>query len=209
MHRQYRRSVANADRLVHILDTDAATCRAMGIVFRLEGFHARFSTDADHFFAAFEREPADVVVANLRLGGGDGLAVLRRLEAYHGGVAVFALTDSGQVDAAVMAMRAGAIDVLTRPYDIDRLVRGVHEALRDFARVPFDHPRRRAGPNGAEALTPRERQVLLLIAEGASNKEAGRELGISPRTVEVHRARVMAKLGARNAAELARFVLGR
>src|SRR5690606_6610479 len=98
--------------------------------------------------------------------------------------------------------------VLNKPIDTDHLVVAVREALRHDVHVGgIESGRRLIEVRGFDQLTPREREVLQLITNGQSNKEAGRELGISPRTIEVHRARVMEKLGARNTADLMRIVL--
>jgi FixJ family two-component response regulator len=105
-------------------------------------------------------------------------------------------------------MKAGAYDVATKPIDTDRLLRGAREALHEDVHLnPPQGGRRSIEVRGFTQLTPREREVLQLITNGQSNKEAGRELGISPRTIEVHRARVMEKLGAKNTADLMRIVL--
>jgi FixJ family two-component response regulator len=111
---------------------------------------------------------------------------------------------------AVTAIKHGAFDFIEKPFDADTVVRRVRNAIEALER------RKQAGtakPDsdrafpGRELLTPREIDVLGQITGGASNKEAGRQLGISPRTIEVHRARIMEKLGARNAADLVRIVL--
>jgi FixJ family two-component response regulator len=105
-------------------------------------------------------------------------------------------------------MKVGASDVVTRPIDTEHLVRIVRDALRQDIHVgAVQAGGRSVEVRGFAQLTPREREVLQLITNGQSNKEAGRELGISPRTIEVHRARVMEKLGARNTADLMRIVL--
>jgi two-component system response regulator FixJ len=112
------------------------------------------------------------------------------------------------VEAAVVAMKSGATDVITKPIDNEQLVRLVREALRQDIHIgAVEDGRRPVEVRGFSQLTRREREVLQLITNGQSNKEAGRELGISPRTIEVHRARVMEKLGARNTADLMRIVL--
>ena len=177
------------------------------MLFRLEGFETRFSIDAAGLFVALQRRCPDVVIVNLRIGREDGLSVVRRLRNMHGGMAVMAFEDTPNVERAVLAMKAGATDVFTRPIDTDRLLAAVRDALRGASGPVAGDGGRAGGLRGFAGLTSREREVLQLIAQGQSNKEAGRELGISPRTVEVHRARVMQKLGARNAAELARIVL--
>lgn len=203
----YLSSFPRRDRLVHILDPDPGTCEALSIVFRLEGFRTAFSLDARAFFASLERLRPDVAIVNLRIGSDDGFAALRRIKATHQGTAVFVLQDRPQVENAVIAMKWGAADVLTKPVDMDHLVRTVRETLRRDVPPEAVHGGRRGERRGFSQLTPRERDVLRLIVGGQSNKEAGRELGISPRTVEVHRARVMEKLGARNTADLMRIVL--
>jgi FixJ family two-component response regulator len=105
-------------------------------------------------------------------------------------------------------MKTGANDVVTKPVDTERLIRAVLDALRQDVHLgAVDGGKRLVEIRGFAQLTPREREVLQLITNGQSNKEAGRELGISPRTIEVHRARVMEKLGAKNTADLMRIVL--
>jgi two-component system response regulator FixJ len=204
----YYPSFLNRDRLVHILDADPATCEALSVLFRLEGFQTIFSIDPESFFAAIERRRPDVIILNQRIGADDGIGILRRVKAMRQGMPVFVLEDTPQVDTAVKAMKAGAADVVTKPIDTERLVRTVRDALRQDIHVSaVDAGRRPIEVRGFAQLTPREREVLQLITNGQSNKEAGRLLGISPRTIEVHRARVMEKLGARNTADLMRIVL--
>jgi FixJ family two-component response regulator len=205
----YYPTYLNRDRLVHILDADAATCEALSVLFRLEGFHTAFSVDTASFLAAIERRKPDVAIVNILIGKEDGLAILKRIRSLSKGTPVFVLEDRPEVDSAVLAIKSGATDVMTKPIDADRLVAGVREALREDVHLgPVAAAGRRlVEVRGFAQLTPREREVLELITNGQSNKEAGRELGISPRTIEVHRARVMEKLGARNTADLMRIVL--
>ncbi|MEQ1899874.1 MAG: LuxR C-terminal-related transcriptional regulator [Devosia sp.] len=196
------------DRLVHIVDADLGICESLSVLFRLEGLQTSFFTDLTGFFSALERRQPDVVVANMRLQGGDGLQLLRRLKTQRAGTPVFIMLDAPDVEAAVAAMKAGASDVLSKPIDGDRLTEAVREVLRhDVMLGRSQGGGRPVEVRGFSQLTPREREVLQLITNGQSNKEAGRELGISPRTIEVHRARVMEKLGARNTADLMRIVL--
>lgn len=204
----YYHTYHNRDRLIHILDVDAGTCEGLSVLFRLEGFQTVFSQDVDQFYLAMERRRPSVVILNARLGASDGLSVLRHIRAQRGGMPVFVLVDRDSLDIAIQAMKDGAADVITRPIDTERLVRAVREALRrDIHIGPPVSGVRPVEVRGFNQLTPREREVLQLITNGESNKEAGRKLGISPRTIEVHRARVMEKLGARNTADLLRIVL--
>ena len=203
----YYHSLLNRDRLVHIVDADLTTCETLSVLFRLEGFQTAFSIDLTGFLATLERRRPDVVIANLDPGG-DGLVLLRRVKSLRAGTPVFMLEDRPAVEAAVAAMKAGATDVITKPIDSEQLVGLVHDALRQDVHLGTVRAGRRpVEVRGFAQLTPREREVLQLITNGQSNKEAGRELGISPRTIEVHRARVMEKLGARNTADLMRIVL--
>lgn len=204
----YYRPFLNRDRLIHILDPDPATCEALSVLFRLEGFQTQFSIDTASFFAAIERRRPDVAIVNERIGDEDGTAVLRRVKAMQLGIPVFIVEDRPKVEAAVAAMKAGATDVVTKPIDSEALLLSVRDALSHDVHIgAADGPRRLVEVRGFSQLTPREREVLQLITNGQSNKEAGRLLGISPRTIEVHRARVMEKLGARNTADLMRIVL--
>jgi len=204
----YYHSYLNRDRLIHIVDTDPATCEALSVLFRLEGFQTVFSLEAGHFSISMERRRPDIVVLNLKVGEESGLGLLRRVKALRTGTPVFMLADEPQVDAAVMAMKLGASDVITKPIDTEHLLTVIRDALRrDVHLGAMQGGRRPVEVRGFSQLTPREREVLQLITNGQSNKEAGRELGISPRTIEVHRARVMEKLGARNTADLMRIVL--
>lgn len=204
----YYHSFLNRDRMIHILDPDPATCEALSVLFRLEGFQTIFSVDTASFYAAIERRRPDAVILNQRIGNEDGVAVLKRIKAMRTGTPVFLIEDRPQVETAVRAMKAGASDVITKPIDSELLVRAVRDALKqDIHLGALDGGRRPVEVRGFAQLTPREREVLQLITNGQSNKEAGRLLGISPRTIEVHRARVMEKLGARNTADLVRIVL--
>ena len=206
----YYHSYFNRDRLVHIVDADASTCEALSVLFRLEGFQTAFSLDVAGFFAALERRRPDVVVLNMRIGTEDGVGILRHVKSLRTGAPVFMVSDEPDVEIAVRAMKAGASDVITKPIDTEHFVRAVVEALRQDVHLgALEGGRRPVEVRGFAQLTPREREVLQLISNGQSNKEAGRELGISPRTIEVHRARVMEKLGAKNTADLMRIVLTR
>lgn len=204
----YYQSFLNRDRLIHIVDADPSTCESLSVLFRLEGYQTNFSVEASAFVTSLDRRMPDAVVLNLQLGPINGLTLLHRIKAMHQGTPVFMLTDGPQLEAAVNAMKLGASDVLAKPVDTERLLHSVREGLlRDVHLSPVQRGRRPVEVRGFSQLTPREREVLQLISNGQSNKEAGLELGISPRTVEVHRARVMEKLGARNTADLMRIVL--
>lgn len=198
----------NRDRLVQIIDNDASTCESLSVLFRLEGFQTSFSLDTETFFSSPNRRRPDVFILNTRDHDKGNTETLKRIKNMRTGAPVFMLADREGVQDAVTAMKLGATDVLTKPIDNEMLVRSVRDALtRDVFLGTVQGGKRPIEIRGFNQLTPREREVLELISNGQSNKETGRELGISPRTVEVHRARVMDKLGARNTADLIRIVL--
>lgn len=201
------RATINRDRLISIVDADASTCEALSVLFRLEGFETTFSLDLAGLYGALARRRPDVLVLNLTVGREDGVAALHQVRAMGGAMPVFMLADTGDVEHVVGAMKAGAADVLPKPINTERLLRGVFDVLVPEPHSGAEPAHRVIEVHGFAQLTPREQQVLQLITNGQSNKEAGRQLGISPRTIEVHRARVMEKLGARNTADLMRIVL--
>jgi two-component system, LuxR family, response regulator FixJ len=204
----YYHSILNRDRLVQIVDPDPHICESLSVLFRLEGFQTAFSLDTAHFLTALDRRQPDVAVINLAVGDESGLSLLRRVKSMRTGAPVVMLSNVPQLEAAVTAMKLGATDVLSKPIDNEHLLTVIRDALRkDVHLGAMQAGRRPVEVRGFAQLTPREREVLQLITNGQSNKEAGRELGISPRTIEVHRARVMEKLGARNTADLMRIVL--
>lgn len=202
----YYHSFLKRDRLVHIVDSDIATCEALSVLLRLEGFQTLFSTHADQFAINLDRRRPDALIINQQVGEISGFTLLRQVRS-KGTTPVLMMVDQPQVLVAVTAMKLGATDVISKPIDTEYLLTVLRDALRLNAPVSATHARRSVDVEGYAELTPRERQVLQLITDGQSNKEAGRELGISPRTIEVHRARVMEKLGARNTADLMRIVL--
>ncbi|ODT71471.1 MAG: hypothetical protein ABS75_09445 [Pelagibacterium sp. SCN 63-23] len=208
-HSVYRPAL-NRNRLVHIVDDDLARCEMLGVLFRLEGFQTTFSIALDEFLRNLELRPPQVVIMNLEFKGESTLPMLRRIKSLRSGIIAVMTSQKQDVGSAVQAMRFGAADVLTLPLDKEHLLDIVRDGLRkDVHMGVMEGGQRSIEIRGFSELTPREREVLQMITDGHSNKTAARELDISSRTVEVHRARVMEKLGARNAAELIRIVLTR
>ena len=194
---------------IFIVDDDPLVRDALSVVFTLAGYKVRAFADGASFVAAARAEAPACIILDVHMPGRSGLDILRALNAEHYPTPIFIISGQGDIPMAVEAIRHGALDFIEKPFNGETVVTRVREAIE--ART------RRSEAGGLEALaaqfpcrdllTPREREVLGKIAEGASNKEAGRLLGISPRTIEVHRARIMEKLGAKNAADLVRIVL--
>ena len=195
-----------SDQAIYIVDDDPAVLDALSVVFELEGYRVTGYETGDAFLDAAKTHPPACVFLDVHMPGRSGLDILKALNADHYPAPIFIISGQGDIPMAVTAIKFGAFDFIEKPFDADHIVQRVHEALEAQARRTDDHKVPHDFP-GRELLTPREIEVLGQITAGASNKEAGRHLGISPRTIEVHRARIMEKLGARNAADLVRIVL--
>lgn len=189
---------------VFVVDDDPAVRDALSLALAAEGFAVRGFADGGSLVEALRGHRPRCVLLDVNMPGRSGIDVLRAMQDERIEVPVCVMSGQADIPMAVDAMRCGARDFIEKPVDTDRLVQTLRQVSR---RLPPVAPAIATTGAGAGQLTPRERDVLAQIAAGASNKEAGRNLGISPRTVEVHRARIMEKLGARNAADLVRIVL--
>ena len=169
-----------------------------------------FVDGASFAIAAKARIPACVIL-DIYLPGRSGLEILKDIDAANYPAPIFIASGRGDIPSAVAAIKSGAFDFIEKRMEADALVARVHEAIQARAQRPRESDSRPAHLSrfpGSELLTRREHEVLAQIAASATNKEAARALGISQRTVEIHRAHIMQKLGAKNSIDLARKVLG-
>ena len=194
---------------VFIVDDDPSVRAALAIVLGAEGYSVTGFPDGESFLAAARSSIPGCVLIDVHLPGCSGIELLKKIDAPHYPAPVLVISGLGDIPTAVEAIRNGALDFIEKPFEPAAVVARVQDAMRAFERLDGSDGLLARDFPGNERLTAREREVLGRIAEGASNKEAGRELGISPRTIEVHRARIMEKLGAKNAADLMRIVLGK
>ena len=191
---------------IFIVDDDPMVLNALSVFLSREGYQvAGFSEGASFLEAAKSRTPICIIL-DVQMPGQTGLDILKELKAQEYPAPIFIVSGSGDIPMAVEAIKNGAFDFIEKPVKASTVVTRVREAVEAWSRRKGNGSLPHAFP-GHEQLTARERDVLAQIAAGSSNKQAGRELGISPRTIEVHRARIMEKLGARNAADLMRIVL--
>jgi FixJ family two-component response regulator len=191
-----------------IVDDDAAVRDGLCLVFEQAGYRVSPFTDGTALLMALQQRHPDAVLLDFCLPGSNGLELLRQIAMRRFDGPVVMMSGRADIPMAVAVIQAGAADLVEKPVDADKVVRQVGQAIATHARRNAERsdPVSALGPGGASLLTPRERDVLQELVRGASNKEAGRSLGISPRTIEVHRARIMEKLGARNAADLVRVI---
>jgi FixJ family two-component response regulator len=198
----------NAVESIYIVDDDPAVRDALSVVFQLEGFNVSAFDSADSFLDVIQTSPPAPILVDVHMPGRSGIDLLKVLNAEHYGAPIFIISGQADIPMAVSAIKLGAFDFIEKPFDADTVVERVRMALAASRNKAEQSGGTIANDFvGKALLTPRELEVLGQITGGASNKEAGRQLGISPRTIEVHRARIMEKLGARNAADLVRIVL--
>ena len=191
---------------IFIVDDDPLVLNALSIVLSREGYQVTGFGEGGSFLAAAKSRTPTCIILDVQMPGQSGLDILRELNAQQYQAPIFIISGVGDIPMAVEAIKNGALDFIQKPFDAGTVVTRVREAVEAWARRAQRTEAQKTFP-GHDLLTARERDVLGQIASGSSNKQAGRELGISPRTIEVHRARIMEKLGAKNAADLVRIVL--
>src|SRR5712675_1371351 len=192
------------ERTVYVLDDDDAVLRSLERLLSSANFEPITFDHPDLFLTAAKTFKTGCVLLDVRLPGMSGLEVQTQLMKMRNDLAVIVVTGQGDVQTAVRAMKAGATDFLEKPYSDHALLGSIEAA---FARaIPSDRNQEIADAvRRVAALSPREREVLYGLMEGRPNKMIAYQLGISVRTVEVHRARMMERLGVRQLAEVIRL----
>jgi len=193
--------------LVHIIDDDDAVRDSLALLLDSAGIAVRTYDSATAFLALAPGLAGGCVLTDVRMPDLDGLALQRRLAAAGVTLPVIVMTGHADVPIAVAALKAGALDFLEKPFDDARLIAAVRTALTASRDAQHQAAAAARIASRLASLTPREREVLHLLVAGNPNKTIAYDLGSSPRTVEVHRARVMEKMGARSLAELVRMVI--
>lgn len=190
--------------LIQLVDDDQAVGDSLALLIATVGLRVQTWADPAAFLAGFDRQAIGAIVLDVRMPGLGGLSVLDTLIAQGADQPVIMLTGHGTVEMCRRAFKAGAAEFLEKPVDDERLIEALQQAVRQHVR---SRQRQRADQAARERyaqLSGREREVLGLIVEGLTNKEIGRALDLSPRTVETHRASVFAKLEADSLAQLIR-----
>lgn len=195
------------EQTVFIVDDDEGVRESLAALLEASGFNTSAFSNATAFLAAFHPHQRGCILLDVRLPDISGLGVLAELKELGAQLPVVMITAYADVPLAVAAMRAGALDFLEKPYAEETLLASVRKALlRDAETAGTYDDVRRINAHLAE-LTPREREVLDRLLIGRQNKQIAYDLGISPRTVEIHRARVMEKMAASSLSQLVRQIL--
>jgi two-component system response regulator FixJ len=191
--------------LVHLVDDDEAIRRSAGFMLKTSGFHVRtYESGVELLKTASNLEPGCILL-DIRMPGMDGLEVQSALRDKGVGLPVVIMTGHGDVGLAVQAMKAGAVDFIEKPFEKAVLMSAIEQAMERLKRASADRSRADEAGVRLKVLTPREREVLDGLAKGLPNKTIAYDLGISPRTVEIHRANLMTKLGVRSLSEALRI----
>jgi FixJ family two-component response regulator len=194
---------------VFIVDDEPAIRELLSIVFTRAGYHATCFAEGNSLLASARTVTPACIILDVNIPGRSGLDILRQLNAQDYPAPIFVMSGQGDIPMAVEAIRNGALDFIEKPFRGDAVVERVRESIAAWSRRGDAAHQPGMSVQSREPLTSREQDVLAQIVAGASNKEAGRELGISPRTIEFHRARIIEKVGAKNTADLIRIVMSR
>jgi two-component system response regulator FixJ len=195
-----------SDAVVHLIDDDEHVRRALAFLLGTAGFAVKVYDSASAFLEKFEQASNGCIVSDVRMPGIDGLQLLKNLRKIGARTPVIIMTGHADVALAVEAMKAGAVDFIEKPFPDEMLINAIRTALAmgDRTQATGDAEQVRAR---LASLTQREREVLDGLLAGHPNKTIAYDLGLSPRTVEVHRANVMTKMGASSLSELVRMTL--
>ncbi len=190
-----------------MVDDDAAVLESLGLLLRSVGLSAQTYDSASGFLEAFDPEVPGCLVLDVRMPGMSGLELQARLQARGSKLPIIFITAHGDVPMAVKAVKAGALDFIPKPFRDQELIDKIQRALEIDAQLRAQAADRDEMARRLDSLTPREREVLEGVLAGKANKVIAHDLGVSQRTIEIHRARVMEKMQAGSLAELVQMVM--
>ena len=194
------------DAIVFVVDDDESVCRALARLFRSVGLLAETFRSARAFLDAPVADRPACLILDIRLPGASGLDVQDALSQAHREIPIVFITGHGDVPTTVRAMKGGAVDFLQKPFNDQELLDCVQRALVRNRDQRAERAERAELQIRLDALTPREREVLLQVVTGKLNKQIAGDLGIAEQTIKVHRGRVMQKMRAGSVADLVRMV---
>lgn len=192
-------------RVVYVIDDEADVCEALKTLLETAGLEARTYASAEEFLSDVKVSRPLCLLVDVRLPGMSGLDLVRHLQQGLVRPVVVMITGHGDVPLAVKAMRAGALHFMEKPFEPAELLETLEEALQRVSRMAVEEATSATIETNYRSLTPREQEVMSLLAEGMPTKLLATKLGISTRTAEHHRAAVLKKMGARTVSHLARM----
>jgi len=196
-----------AERTAFVVDDDDAARDSLVMLLKSDGLVSKGFASAHDFLATFNPAARGCLVTDLRMPSMDGIELIRALKSLGCLLPVIVITGHADVSRAVDAMKAGATDFIEKPYESEQILRAVRACMEENDAAVDANAARTRVLRRLESLTGRERQVLDLIVEGASNKIIASTLSISPRTVEIYRANVMSKMRAESLSDLIRSTI--
>ena len=195
----------HSDAIIAVVDDDPSAREGVSSLIRSAGFGVEAFASAQEFLARPGSEALSCLVLDLQLPGLSGLDLQKRLAEVEIEIPIVFLTGQGSIPASVQAMKAGAVEFLTKPFDAEELLNAIQQAIECDQRARQQHAEKRDLRNRYESLTAREQEVMRQVVSGLLNKQIAAELNISEFTVKVHRAHVMRKMLADSLAELVRM----
>ena len=193
------------DLKIYLVDDDDSVRRSVGFMLKTSGYQVEAFSSGDEFLTAAPKLEPGCILLDVRMPGKDGLEVQAELNERGVTSPVTIMTGHGDVGMAVTAMKAGACDFIEKPFEKQTLIQALEHAEERLSDDDRRHQRRRDALVLLNGLTPREYEVLEGLVKGYPNKTIGYDLGISSRTVEIHRAHVMQKVGVHNLSDLLRI----
>jgi two-component system response regulator FixJ len=200
-----RPAVKDAQPTVYVVDDDDGMRRALDTLLRTVGYRTAVFSRPSEFLSQFKAETQGCLVLDIRMPDMSGLEVQEHLNRMGSMLPVIFITGHGDVPMAVQAMKEGAFEFIQKPFRDQELLDRINHALKLDAEYRSTAARRSEVQQRLESLTPREKQVMGFIVDGSANKVIAIDLGLSERTVEIHRAKVMEKMGARSVAHLVKL----
>ncbi len=193
--------------IVFIVDDDEAVRNSLRLLVKSVGLTATALPSAQDFLATYNPQQPGCLVLDVRMPGMSGLELQQQLNLLGAVIPVIFITGHGDIPMAVEAMQQGAFDFLQKPFRDQDLIDRIQRALERDRTSRADLGQRARIRERRDSLTPREREVLALVTSGKANKVMAADLGLSQRTIEIHRARVMEKMGASSVAQLVRMIM--
>ncbi len=191
---------------VFIIDDDSAVRDSLSLMIAQENMDVQTFDSAETFLNSYQPESCGCAIIDIRMSGMDGMELHQSMLTRHILLPVIFLTGHGDIPLSVQAIKAGAVDFLTKPVTREKLITAIHAAIQKSKTLLSENANHQEALSHLAHLTDRERDVMLLAVQGHPNKHIARQLGISHRTVEIHKSKIMQKTGAINLLDLARIV---